>query len=213
MAAEESNSARTNRQLCRLSKKNLGPEPVIKIMKWGRSGWLIPYFLIIWKAAAENPDTRSGPASLLFSKQKWPQKWHIKGVIELRAEELLSLILEKLKTHGQWERGECRFLEGLFTGKIMQNISNDQRFSGQVFLFALKVTGSQLVRVRASSHESDWPDMTPWSTWSRVPVGQEMIKVPLQYWQGTLIISVPWLPWEASQLFILFVTKLGKPFT
>ena len=29
--------------------------------------------------------------------------------------ELLSTILEKLKTHGQWERGEYRFLEGLFT--------------------------------------------------------------------------------------------------
>ena len=45
----------------------------------------------------------------------WLQKWHIKGVIELRAEELLSMIPEKLKTHGQWERGECRLLEGLFT--------------------------------------------------------------------------------------------------
>ena len=61
-------------------------------MKCGRSGRLIPYFLIIWKAAAENPVTRSGPASLLFSKEKWPQKWHIKGVIELRAEELLSMM-------------------------------------------------------------------------------------------------------------------------
>ena len=39
--------ARTYRQLRRLSKKNLGPEPVIKIMKCGRSGRLIPYFLII----------------------------------------------------------------------------------------------------------------------------------------------------------------------
>ena len=105
------------RQLRRLSEKNLGPEPVIKIMKWGRSGSTHALLPHIWKALAETHSrtpTRSGPASLLFSKQKWLQKWHIKGVVELRAEELLSMILEKLKTHGQWETGGCRLLEGPF---------------------------------------------------------------------------------------------------
>ena len=93
----------------------------------GSTHALLPH---IWKALAETHSrtpTRSGPASLLFSKQKWLQKWHIKGVVELRAEELLSMILEKLKTHGQWETGGCRLLEGPFIRAKNWN-SSDKRY-------------------------------------------------------------------------------------